>query len=1217
MPDSAQQSSNALAGCPSAREFDLLTTSLPPGRSIIEASAGTGKTWTITHLLPRLLLDGTVNEVREILVVSFTEDTARELQERIRFQLKLLVQHSEANSEPSDHEPGVRLLLKELNKLPEVERNRAMVRLRLALYESEHLVVSTIHSFCQQILATESFLCGVPPDFELLPDVSQLKLDAVKDVWRTDIAPDLVLSATAVCGRWTVEQDLYTWGLLNQRPGTRLDPEPSSLSDLRSQLLQSCKHFQSARAELLTLKTIAERQGVNLNQSKANPGQRSVDNLAVWFQQLTECDPTEPQLALFQMAKLIARSETWFSRRGAAGKAAASEVEALNIVRAAQDIQSRIDEAHWVWIAHLKKAADERLTDSLQRLHGVTYDDLISKTHEALYLGSNRHTLRHRLSSRWKVGLIDESQDADQQQLEIFKAIFEQSVDDGRLVMVGDPKQAIYSFRGGDLQAYLRAKGEATIISKLTKTYRSTPRLVQGLNALFGRQHAFGHSSLAYLPATAIRDEQAFPLPTDGQGGVVAWLVPDDAALALRTAERRRSQAASWTGTSIVELLGQPLGNTGEFVQPSNIAVLTRTNLEARQVHEALRLRGVPSVVRDDEDVMKSETATDLACFLSATLSPTHQGWRQAAMATRLFGYNAAMLADLSSVDIQKWLSEFSDWERVWRQRGIAALMTRFESQSGATLRLARGSTGERQLTDLRHLVELLQTREAEEPGSPEKLLHWFENQRASQDVTPEERLHRLDSDGNTVQVSTVHSAKGLEFDFVYCPFLWSAQAPTRRSPNLLVRRDLGWVLINIKQGGQAATRRSAAADNLQEDLRLIYVALTRARRRVTFLAGALGYAGRTPPSALDWLLRSDESIGDLERWHGDFGEQKRLVANCEHADTLNRLQREHPSAITVTEPPLPSATSWTGDPRSSLCIDRRTTPRMRLHAWQFTSFSRLAHGHHQERDRQDSVLVQTLAKDPIEELETNETRVPLAEFVRGTQAGNCLHELLELWDFQDEATPLVEHCLRRHRLYSEEASLAMTQTLGQLRRTYLSGLKVTLQEAASDPALSEWEFRLPVGNMGLTGNRLCELFTRYAESDQEIEYAKTLGLLTGPSVAGMLTGYIDRLVKGCQGWGVIDWKSNYLGPHYSDYDTRAMWRCAAEQHYLLQVHLYLIAVRRYLGRFSQNPESSHISGSLIFLRGVHPDSGLGVLEITPQEKLLTDLDTFFEGTQV
>ena len=189
-------------------EFDLQTTTVPTGLSVIEASAGTGKTWTITHLLPRLLLDGTANEVGEILLVSFTEDSARELRERTRRQLEMLVSHADDGTKPANNETGVNVLLERLNSLTAVDRAKALLRLRLALHESDHLVVSTIHSFCKQVLATESFLCGMPSGFEVLPDTAQLRADAVKDTWRSDLAADAVLSAVAAFGNWAVKKDL-------------------------------------------------------------------------------------------------------------------------------------------------------------------------------------------------------------------------------------------------------------------------------------------------------------------------------------------------------------------------------------------------------------------------------------------------------------------------------------------------------------------------------------------------------------------------------------------------------------------------------------------------------------------------------------------------------------------------------------------------------------------------------------------------------------------------------------------------------------------------------------------------------------------------------------------------------------------------------------------------------------------------------------------------
>ena len=311
---------------------------------------------------------------------------------------------------------------------------------------------------------------------------------------------------------------------------------------------------------------------------------------------------------------------------------------------------------------------------------------------------------------------------------------------------MGDPKQAIYSFRGGDLDAYLSARPtDDARISSLATTYRSAPGLVTALNALFGRSRAFATPDLSYPAATAARRDEELPLPDDGHGRLVAWVIPDADTEDWTRAQPRRARAAACTATAIVDLLDRTMGAGATRVNPSHVAVLTRTNLEARLVHEALRARRVPSVVRDDGDVMQSGTASDLAAILKAVLSPTHPGWRRAAMATRLFGYDSAMLAALTTADADRWLNNFSTWNDLWHRHGIAALMARLEADSGATLRLARAPTGARHLTDLRHLVELLQAREAEGQHAPIKLLQWFEGERMSESSSADERLHRLE----------------------------------------------------------------------------------------------------------------------------------------------------------------------------------------------------------------------------------------------------------------------------------------------------------------------------------------------------------------------------------------------------------------------------------------------------------------------------------------
>ena len=1198
-------------------DFDLQATTVPTGLSVIEASAGTGKTWTITHLLPRLLLDGTANEVGEILLVSFTEDSARELRERTRRQLEILVSHADDGTKPANNETGVNVLLERLNSLTAVDRAKALLRLRLALHESDHLVVSTIHSFCKQVLATESFLCGMPSGFEVLPDTAQLRADAVKDTWRSDLAADAVLSAVAAFGNWAVKKDLRDWALLTQRPSTRMEPEPPSLEKARAGLIQTLESLKAARPDIRLIQEIAARDKVRLNQSSRNPGQESVERLDGWHERLGTLEPLNPHVEIFDLARRLAAAASWFSSKSVAGKVASTEIETLEIVQVAADIQSHMESIGWTWLAHVREAAGRRFRRSLRHHNNVTYDDLIERLHEALCGGPNSAVLGRRLANKWKVGLIDESQDTDRRQLDIFRAIFDRVETPGRLILVGDPKQAIYSFRGGDLEAYLDARPtDSTRISRLATTYRSAEGLVVALNALFGRRNAFGVSALPYPKAEAVRRDQELPLPSDGFGRLVAWVLPLEDADGWRHAEQRRTLAAVCTATAIVSLLGRPMGTAADKVNPAHIAVLTRTNREARLVYEALRDRDVPTVVRDDGDVMQSAVASDLATTLKAVLSPANHGWRHAAMATRLLGYDSTKLAALTNDDAKQWLDRFSEWEEVWRTRGVAGLIARLDAQSTISLRLARTHSGERDLTDFRHLAELLQTREAAGYRSPERLLQWFTDQRVAEDSASDERLYRLETDDDAVQVTTVHRAKGLQFDFVYCPYLWSVPVP-KATGRLRVRRDDGWVLIDRTYQNSDSDHRTAATERLREDLRLAYVALTRARRRVTLLGGPLGYTPRagTPPSALDWLLRLNEETESIEIWYHATEKKKKTFAGCEHLETLRNLQLKHPSLITISDPPLPSGTPWVSRNHLNQSMDARAAPTLHLQAWHLTSFSQLAHGQHQERERRDAMLTMPKGTNIQKAQDPLETSVPLAEFARGTHAGNCLHEILELWDFQTDPEPLIAHRLQRHRLESKYAASAISATLHNLKRSSLSTLGVNLETAASDRTLAEWEFLLPLGSRGITGEGLSEIFARHARSDEDRAYARDLTSLAGQTLSGMLTGYIDRLVRADRGWGVVDWKSNYLGSYYADYRGAALWRCAAHQHYLLQVHLYLVALRRYLRLFHHEPLSSSLSGYVIFVRGARPNTTLGVLDIAPSEALLDDLETLFKSS--
>jgi exodeoxyribonuclease V beta subunit len=1198
------------------RNFDLEGTTVPVGVSVIEASAGTGKTWAIAHLVPRLLLDGVVKNIGELLLVTYTEDAAGELGDRTRRQLATLVNCLDQGTRPLKDEPGIEQLLDRIASFSDEDRSAAELRLRLALEESDQLWVSTIHAFCKRVIATEPFLCGMSSGAELIPDDRELRLDAVKDAWRAVIAPDAVLSVSASTGKWSVEEDHRTWDVVTRRPGARFEPGSSSFRESREALVNAVAAVQKHRDGLFALKEIAEREGVRLNQSAKNPGKESVRSLDRWHGLLANTTPSEPTAELFEIVAKLSAAESWFRQNSKVGKAVAADVTGLPIVAAAKIFRRDIRRLKWAWTNYVCEVSQGRLDRTLRRNNLISFNGLIARLHSALCSDSTRGALARRLATRWRVGLIDESQDTDGRQLEIFRAVFEAEPDPGRLILVGDPKQAVYSFRGGDLDAYLSARpADDERIWQLAKTYRSAMGLVAALNALFTRDNTFGDARLEYAPAIAVREDEALPLPADGYGRFVAWLVADEDVEEWKTARRRRERAAACAATAIVQLLDQSRVESVQDVTPSQIAVLTRTNIEAEQVALALQVRGVPAVVRCDMDVMQSEMASDLIMILRSVLSPQNDGWRRAALSTRLFGYDAQQLLSMSDDETEQQLTLFSELEDLWRRRGVAALMAVIENSNGAMLRLAEMPKGERYLTDLRHLFELLHTEESNERLSPEMVLQWFDGQRMSDQVTPDERAYRLDKDGEAVQVVTVHKAKGLEFDFVFCPYLWSAMESRRTSKQVLVRRDDGWVLVDGDQQDTTADQLRVNSARLAEETRLAYVALTRARRRVTILAGPIGYGQKQsslPPSGLDWLLRAESWVGPVDEWYAVRSEEKKKsVSACDHGDVLAGLCDENTAVFSICAPPVPSEAMWTGERRSRVELDARSAPELSLDAWQLSSFSALAHGRYEEQERRDVVPSAVLLNEVGTDETEHGTRVPLANFVRGARAGTCLHELLEQWDFSADPVTLVTRGLERHRLYSDESAQAVHRMLDDLATVRVESLQADLRRVAMDPTLSEWEFHLPLASTALTGSLLAETFARHARTEEEQRYAESLTSLPGHAVSGLLTGYIDRLVHIDQRWAVIDWKSNYLGAGRRDYSFASMWGCATSQHYVLQLHLYLVALRRYLRLFGEAATAR--SGCVVFLRGVQPGTSDGVLELNPPESLLIDLDALFQ----
>lgn len=1165
-------------------EFDFAASPVAKGLSVIEASAGTGKTYAISHLVPRLLLDGTVASVGDILLVTFTKAAAAELADRVRRVLEGL-----AAPAPPAMDAGAMRLRERFG----AEKTQEVIS--KALLDLDRLNVSTIHSFCMQVLQSEGSLCGVPVLPELVPDASDVVEEALHDLWETEVAGDPLLAAVAADCKWNVEGDLWFITQALSIPEVTFLPEPKPLAAVVRCLREGARQFTDdccaavaavlAEVDRWTKKapTEGERRGL-LDSLRAADGPDAPGFLAA--------------------VRALANAPSWINAASAANKERKAALASCEAVRLACDFVRELDAFGWHFRIHCLKRIRVRVRETLHARRCITYDGLVATLFNALTTGRSAAALAAVLRERYKVALIDESQDTDPRQFAIFGKIFLDSGEPGRLVLIGDPKQAIYAFRGADVNTYLDARDRAAGNGfTLTKTYRAPQALVHAVNAVFRRENAFLKEGLHFHPGESGLEGDTV-LEVDGtmfESRLEGWIVPDgDEAYANKS--KRTGRIAEIVATEIVGLLNARArivskhdGGARSPVRPGHCAVLVSTHREAEAVEAALRTRGVPVVRAGGDDVMTTEEAGELLVLLRALREPRRTGLLLAALSTRLMGYDAEAVRRVRDNGGEKEFVDFLHWQAVWRRHGVAAALATLDNEAGVSVRLAGMVGGERRITNLRQLTGLLQAASAETGNDSARLVRWLASElaRAGTRSDVEERQLQLESDAEAVQVVTMHAAKGLEYPLVFCPFLWSARPV--EGVCRLARRGQPTCLVDANLADDPRIADELLRSDIEDRLRLAYVALTRASVRVWIVAGELsGPRSKSAASAVDWLLRTDASE-DFTTWQHSAaspGRGSRHRAGMEALAAAGNAQSE----IVWSEPPQPDNAVWAGEEdKGTEALSALKRPEIPL-PWELTSFSALT------REKSPYAGTDEVAK-PEPRLELGNA---FADAPGGTAVGTAVHDWIEGWNFGRLDTEQLKEHLACYPLAGAAGARPLAESvgamLGELRETVLPGMEATVAEACPEPGASEWLFQLPVKEV-LDTAALAAIFARHGEE----AYAPLLANLPGDRLRGYLHGFIDRIAVHGGQWGVIDWKTNYLGPSGSDYDTSGLLSCARHSHYILQAHLYLVALRRFLGR------EADIRGAwIVFLRGIRGGTAHGVLHVAPSTALMEALDNLF-----
>lgn len=1219
-------------------ELNLLESPLQPGLTVIEASAGTGKTYSISHLVPRMLLDGTLPDLSKLLLVTFTKDAARELAERVRRVL------AELDAPPADNEARANPNLAALRSL--LADPAARTRLDRALLDLDLLAVSTIHAFCQRTLQQDGSLCGLPVMPEVTTDDSELLVPLVRERWIATLAADQKLAALATEAGWQLEDAVRFINALRRCHNPQSEPAIHPFQSLRAQLDTFCARLSSAshvqESSRLVDQVVGWNRGVESNAdalARLAPLHGGDTNSIAYWQSLSFANNLP--------GKVTAKSTT--------AKALKAQIESHPWFVAVRELATLRNSLRWAWQHELAAAVLTKLEDALAQRRLITQDGLIGTLCRALHRpgsegAAQSSRLAAHLADRYHVALIDESQDTDPRQFAIFERIFLEGPTQRRLILVGDPKQAIYGFRGADLSTYLAARRDADSVYTLTHTYRAPEPLVDAANLVFGRSGAFHHPDMIFKPAVSA-------LPFDRQllhsghpcSRLEAWIVPDGLSRTYSTQGRRTPAISAWIASTIVDLLqhgelrtrhrdGRP--DETVRVTPRDFAVLVATNAQAEAMAEALQDRAVPAVVNSGADVFASDEARELHLLLQALLDPRRTRRLRSALATRLLGFDAASLAALSEPAGEpaalEWLERFMRWSQIWTSRGLAALFAELEgAEAGITHRLALlPLTGERRATNYRHLTDLLLEAARNEVPRPAETVRWLAQQiaRTEDRSQVEERQLQLSTDREAVQVVTMHKAKGMEYPLVFCPYLSDTLRDAKGFAQLPGTPAAGGGpaadrLVNLDLLDEVAKRertRECLAAQLEERLRLAYVALTRAQAR----AWILSYSGSPRfdrGSALDWLLRTGAEIAAHPAYSSDWVDAAKTGRGARHLQVLQSLGAQPHDAlpvggpaplITFREPPPPtnerhlSERNQREGAEAPAALKAPSVPP----SWRVTSFSTLT------KEKHAHGIPLAPAPGPVSPAAPRPDSSDLGHpaFLTapaGTAVGTAVHEWIEGWDFGPLDPDALSRQVHAARLPVPAGNqfdwkAVLTELFTNLRQIRLPGCAdAGLSELCPGAHGSEWHFHLPLAGT-LTVRSLATCFAEHSLPEHR-PYAAILSALSEDRFQGLLQGFIDRLVRQGQGWGVIDWKTNRLGLAAGDYDQANLLRCAMEEHYLLQTHLYLVALRRYLRAIGLN-EAPVLGAWLVFLRAIAPDTTQGVLHIHPPAALLDALDALF-----
>lgn len=1175
------------------RIFEVARSQLSRDVHLIEASAGTGKTYTIAMLALRLVAELGIG-IEEILLVTFTRAATAELAERIRCRLAEGRDLLEGKKEDFDE-----TLLRWVDGL--VDRKLALVNLRKALIDIDRAPIFTIHGFCQRMLQDQALESGQLFDVELEPEQAKLQRLVLADFWRMHIYSMPRLQANVFLAHYPSPTKLYdSVGPLSQNY-IAIEPQAEELE-------KASRKFEHLYGQMAAW---WHQNSTNLNAVLKNLVEEGKlkkqfsENYQQWWSTLNRYFEDEESgfpedLALLQRQGL----EQQINGTKIRGAQKAELLDHLSLpdhflddfLGAVTDLLLSIRSK----LVHYFLAETER---RMIESNIMAYDDLIVRLFRAVS-APEAAGLIHQLRKRFKAAVIDEFQDTDNLQWQIFKTVF--TGNSHYLYLIGDPKQAIYKFRGADIHSYFQAKHAAAHILTLDKNYRSHHGIVEGVNNLFSRRSRpffYVEDKLSFTPATSAVTAKKFCLKQNEKNLSNMVFCQLEEAVARNDGTWSSGEAASAIMHHLVDQVIHLLENNtrlelneeSRLLRPSDIAILVRQHRQAEEYRSLLGQVGIPAVTASKLSVFQSSECSELYHLLNALANPGNIGLLKRAMAISWLGFSGTELHQLWLNDqlSDQYYTKFQEYTLNWRQHGLLLMFNHLLENEGVLTTLGGAEQSERRITNIYHLIELLEQAEIENMYGPLQLLQWL---RRNMEQPTGENEQRLESDEEAVRIITMHASKGLEYPVVFCPSLWYRSSRLEGEQKRIVHREKSGLVLDLGSEHFERRKEETLAEEMAEELRLCYVAITRAKLRC-YIAwcdhkGRRGGPADSFDSGLGYLLFPQGRVG--------FEEQQGVLK-----EIGRNSYAEYQQINTTTT--LKVASSREIDSNDSL--KRRVRQRGPLYAsHQMTSYSALVSGG--DHDGRDDDFLEVDTPISFAESTGKSLAIPYASLPFGPNFGNIVHDILESIPF----SALQEPAARKMEIiavcqkYGMEVDIPL---LLEMLQTVVTSPLISVGKKSAKLTMAQLDERRCVKEMGFYFR-----LARGSASDinRVLTDVKTYALVNEKNITGYLTGFIDLVFAHDEKFYIIDYKTNNLGETADSYSQENLLKAMTGHNYGLQYYLYTLVIHRYLQNVLPDYDYNVNFGGIyyLFVRGMDGDKR-GVFYDMPEQTKLVELAKCFE----